>query len=145
MKKALIALGLAASLCGCAPVHIDPNAGAETVYLHTIDHADQFDIEYLRKPEQGPLRFEHNAWTLFWFVPLNHPDLGVWLMNNLPPDAEAANVRAKVKTPWYGPLLFFPTIGLVKVDRVYFELQPVIYKKIKPEEPKPVTPKTAPI
>ena len=136
LKRYLISLTatlLASIFCGCAPVHIDPNAGAETIYLRTIDHAQDFEVEYLRKPEQGPLVHEGNAWTLLWFVPLNHPDLGVWLMQNLPKGAEAANVRTSVRTPWYGYLLFFPTIGLVKVDRLHFELQPVTYKALEPE------------
>lgn len=122
----LLLLGGGAS--SCTRLNFDPNAGAETVYLQTLQHADTFDLEYMRTPEEGPLILEKNAWTLLWFIPLNTPDMGLWLEQNLPVDAEAANVRASVKTPWFGHLLFFPTLGLVRVERVRFQADPVIFK-----------------
>jgi len=125
--------------CSCARLYVDPSAGDETLLVRTIERPDDFTVEYLRAPQEGPLRHEANAWTLFWFVPLNQPDLGLWLQDSLPEGAQAANVRASVQTPWYGHLLFFPTLGLVRVDRVRFEAQPIRYSFLR-EAPKEALP-----
>ncbi len=130
-------LVLCLSTTSCTRLHFDPGAGAETVYAPSLRHSEDFQVTYLRKPDEGPLRLEKNAWTLFWFVPLNHPDLGMWLERTLPEGADAANVRASVKTPWYGHLLFFPTLGLVRVDRVRYQADPVLFKRIDAPAPAP--------
>lgn len=128
------------SLTSCARLYIDPSAGAETAYLRTLDHAQYFDMEYQRTPREGPLRLSRNSWTFFWLLPVNQPDLGLWLEENLGEETEAANVRAQVYTPWYGHLLFFPTLGLVRVERVEFEAQPVKIRWLRAEEGEPVAP-----
>jgi hypothetical protein len=112
-------------LTGCARIWLDPNAGAESVYLRTMDHPDRMDVRYLRPASEGPIVLERRAWTFLWFIPANHPDLGLWLDEVIPEGAEAANVRASIQMPWYGPLLGIPTLGLVWVQRVRFEAQPV--------------------
>jgi hypothetical protein len=148
IARALMILALAllaSSITSCSRYHLDPNGGAETIYLRTIDHDDHFELTYLRKPEEGPLVLEKDAWTYLWFLPTNHPDLGLWLQDTIPTGAEPANVRASFKLPWYGPLLTIPTLGLVYVQRVRFEAQPVIYtptKKAAVIENSGETPKT---
>ncbi|MCC6545923.1 hypothetical protein IT570_02050 [Candidatus Sumerlaeota bacterium] len=112
----------------CTRLHFDPNGGAETVFVQSIHHPQGFDVTYLRKPEEGPLIYNKNAWTIFWFMPLNHPDLGMWIEQALPRNADAANVRSSVKTPWYGNILFFVTIGAAKMQRVHYQMDPVIFK-----------------
>lgn len=110
---------------GCARQYLDPNAGQETVLVRTMHHSELLNVQYLRTAEQGPLRYEGNSWTLFWVVPLNRPDMSAWLDEALPPEASAANVRASLKTPWYGHLVFFCSLTLARVDRVRFEADPV--------------------
>ena len=107
----LVLAFLVSTITSCQSIQFDPNAGAETIFLETLEHPDLFEVEYLRDPaSEGPLTYEGTAWTFFWFFPVNREDLGLWLDYNLPPDSEAANVRAKVWTPWYGHLAFFPTL-----------------------------------
>lgn len=126
MRLPAFLLLLAASLSlGCSRTYLDPNAGAETLYLNTMDHPELFTVEYLRSADEGPLLLEKNALDLLWIIPVNRPDLGIWLMDSLPPGATAANVRAETWTPWYGHLIFFPTLGLVDIDRVRFQADPV--------------------
>jgi len=135
LTLATIAL-LASSITSCTRHHFDPNAGAETIHLRTLEHGEHFEVEYLRTPEEGPLVLEENAWTYLWFLPSHHPDLGLWLEQSLPPGAQATNVRASAKLPWYGPLLSVPTLGLVYVQRVRFEAQPakVVFRQSKAGE-----------
>lgn len=112
-------------LVACTGVTFDPGAGGETVMVQTMNHPNDLDVEYLRKPAEGPLTWKGRAWTLLWFVPLDRPDLGLWLRETLPPGADAANVRASVTTPVHGHLLYFLTLGLVRFQNVEFQADPV--------------------
>ena len=114
------------SVTYCTRLHFDPSGGAETVLVQSIRHGQDFDVTYLRKPEEGPLTYDKNAWTIFWNIPLNHPDLGMWIDQTLPRGADAANVKSSVKTPWHGNLLFFFTLGAAKMQRIHFQMDPVI-------------------
>lgn len=126
----LLALGclIAAAGClvaGCSRMRLDSNAGNEAVVLRSIDHP-KMRVEYLRTPEEGPLRWKKNAWWLFWGgVPLNHPDPSRWRAENLPTGATPANERYMVNVPWYGYIFLFGTIGIVQVQRTWYEVDPV--------------------
>lgn len=125
----IIILGAIASCsAACAPVVVDPANGAETVTFRTVEQADLVEIEYLRDPARGPITEEFTTWTLAYRLPVNRPELGLWLDATLPPEASAANAKARVWMPWYGGLLFVPTLGLVKLEKVQFEADPVMMK-----------------
>ena len=111
---------------GCSRIDFDPGQGAETIQLRTIDHVDAVEVTYLRTPEQGPIVFEGNTWTWFWSIPVNRPEVGFWLERELPEGASAANIRATMRTPWWGYVIMIPTLGIARVDRVRFEAQPVV-------------------
>ncbi len=110
---------------GCTPLYVDPTAGGEMVMVKTMDRPDDYDMKYLRSPTDGPMVYESNAWWFLWRLPYNHPDLGLWLEQELPAGASAANIRSSVQMPWYGPFLFFPTLGAIRVERVRYEVDPV--------------------
>lgn len=110
---------------GCTPVILDPSGGTEAVLVRTIEHPDLLDVNPAGQPGQERLVLETHTWTLLWCLPVNRPDFGVWLREELPPGSSAANIRATVHTPWYGHLLFFPTLGLVKVEQLRYEAEPV--------------------
>ncbi|MEO8376811.1 MAG: hypothetical protein ABI579_04005, partial [Candidatus Sumerlaeota bacterium] len=65
---------------------------------------------------------------IFWNIPLNHPDLGMWIEQTLPRGADAANVKSSVKTPWHGNILFFISLGAAKMQRIHYQMDPVILK-----------------
>ena len=111
-------------LLSCTAVTFEPGAGTETVMVETIRHPNDIEIEYLRSPAD-PLKWKGQAWTLLWLIPVNRPDLGLWLKESLPPGADAANVRATVSTPFHGHLLYFCTIGLVRFQNIEFQADPV--------------------
>ncbi|MEO8376440.1 MAG: hypothetical protein ABI579_02120, partial [Candidatus Sumerlaeota bacterium] len=46
------------SATSCTRVHFDPSGGAETVFVQSIRHGQDFDVTYLRKPEDGPLTYD---------------------------------------------------------------------------------------
>lgn len=117
---------------GCARYHHDPSAGAETVLLKNMEHDEQFEVIYLRTPGEGSITYEKNAWTFFWLLPVNHPDLGLWLRSATPPGTVAANVRSSQKTPWYGHLLFFGSLTLVRMEEMHFQMDPVRFQPIPP-------------
>jgi hypothetical protein len=127
MAKLVALLAPILLLCSCTRLTLDPGAGAETIFLRTLDHSEHFDVRYERTPEEGPLRLRKNAWTYLYFVPVNHPDMGLWLEQTLPPGTVAANVRSSTRLPWYGPFVIIPTLGLVHVRSVEFEAQPVTF------------------
>jgi len=131
---ALAVLAFAGALAtSCVRYEVDPGAGEETIYLPTLDHADQFEVAYLRTAEEGPVVFDKNAWTVGWRFPLNHPDIGLWMRENLPENAEAANLKTRITTPWYGPLVLFPSLGFFRVDHMHFQFDPVRLTPVKQE------------
>lgn len=132
---------LASGLGSCARYAIDPSAGEETVFLRTLDHTDKVELQYLRTPEQGPISYRHTAWMVLWGIPLNHPDVGLWISENLPEGTEAANFRAHVTTPWYGPFVLFPTLGFFRVDTITYRFDPVVVKPVAREVFPPVPPR----
>ncbi len=119
-------------LPSCTTTVFDPGRGAETVFVRTMENPQIEVSEYLNEPSEGQVTTESDAWTLFWFFPLNRPDLGVWLEETLPENAAAANVQCRIKRPWYGHLLFFPTLGILAIDRVAYSYDPVRLKYPKP-------------
>jgi hypothetical protein len=124
-------------LAGCSRIDFDPGQGAEGVYIRTLERPDDVQLTYLRTREQGPLVLEKDTWTWFWSIPVNRPDLGFWLYRAMPEGAEAANVRAAVWTPWYGYLLMIPTLGIVRVDTVRFQADPVRWETRPAPAPPP--------
>ncbi len=119
------ALLLCMAILGCTPVILDPSGGSEAVLIRTIEHPDLLDVNPARQPGQERVVLQTHTWTLLWRIPVNRPDFGIWLREELPPGSSAANIRATVHTPWYGHLVFFPTLGLVKVEQLRYEAEPV--------------------
>lgn len=121
LTSAVLLLGAAA----CAPIQVRPGDGAESVFVNTLDHPGLFDLEYVRDPAEGPIVIQANTWTYFYSIPVNRPEIDAWVHAHLPPGTQVANLRGDVWTPWYGYVLMVPTLGMVRVDRIRFEFDPV--------------------
>lgn len=121
----LLVLALVPLLGSCASIKFDPGEGAEVVILQTLQHSDRIDLVYQRTPEQGPVVIRQNTWTYFYSIPVNRMELADWIYLNLPEGTEAANLKAETWIPWWGYFLFIPTLGMVRVDRLHYEFDPV--------------------
>lgn len=117
------ALLLLTSACSSIPVR--PGDGAESVFVNTLDYPELFDVEYIRAPGEGPAVVEGNTWTYFYSLPVNRVEIDAWVHGEFPRGTLVANLRGEVWTPWYGYFLMIPSLGMVRVDRVRFEFDPV--------------------
>src|SRR5690606_22876109 len=87
--RKLLALVLCAGMmlgAGCARVILDPRGGMETVSVPTLPYMNELQLEYVRRPEDGPMRVRKDAWSFLWgAVPLNHPNIALLREEMLPP------------------------------------------------------------
>lgn len=136
MRRALTASILAAALItssGCARIYLESRGGAETVTLPTADVAQHLDVQYVRKPEEGPLTYRKNAWWLFWgALPLNHPSVARWREDALQPDWQVANETYVLARPWYAWPVMLGTVGIVSLTCVEYRFDPVIVESETP-------------
>ena len=131
----LLLVALALPFAGCRSVRLDAGAGGETVTLEPLKHQELFKVRYVREPKEGPLAVEKTTWTFLWWIPVNRPDAGLWLYQAMPEGAVPANVKLRVRTKWWGNLLFWATLGLVKAERVRMTADPVVIEPVRPPAP----------